>query len=328
MPRQPRLDIPDLLHHVIVRGIERRPIFKDDTDRRDFVDRLCLLLGKSGTRCYAWALIPNHVHLLLRPGEQGLSRFMRRLLTGYAVVFNRRHNRSGHLFQNRYKSILCEEDAYLQELVRYIHLNPLRARQCATLKELDSFSWSGHAELLGRRPNTGLAVDEVLQFFGRQQGAARKAYRSFIEDGLTMGKRPEFVGGGLLRSRQKGLNEEFQDSDERVLGSGAFVSGLRQDGHLEPQAFRQKVGLPILEEKIGAYFGLPHLRQRGRQNCLSQARAFFCYYAVRFQGYTGVEVGEYLGIGRPSVSRSVVRGESVVGGNEELCVVLEETLKQ
>ncbi|WP_224747076.1 transposase [Pelovirga terrestris] len=113
MPRQPRIDIPGLLQHVIVRGIERRNIFRNNTDRRDFVDRLSTLLIETDTDCYAWAMIPNHFHLLLKPKGCELKHFMRRLLTGYAVNFNKRHRRSGHLFQNRYKSIVCEEDTYL-----------------------------------------------------------------------------------------------------------------------------------------------------------------------------------------------------------------------
>jgi REP element-mobilizing transposase RayT len=127
MPRLARLDIAGLLQHVIVRGIERRDIFSDDIDRQNFVDRVITLLSETGVRCYAWAILSNHFHLLLKPTATPLASFMRRLLTGYAMSFNRRHTRSGHLFQNRYKSIVCEEEPYLLELVRYIHLNPLTA---------------------------------------------------------------------------------------------------------------------------------------------------------------------------------------------------------
>ena len=172
MPRQPRLDISGLLHHVIVRGIERGIIFCDDTDRRDFLYRFSSLLTETGTECLAWALIPNHFHLLLRPGETSLSSFMRRLLTGYAVTYNRRHERSGHLFQNRYKSIVCEEDVYLLELIRYIHLNPLRAKLVPDIEKLDSYLWCGHAELMGHRPATGLVPDTVLCLFGEKLGSS------------------------------------------------------------------------------------------------------------------------------------------------------------
>ena len=151
MPRLARLDIPGLLQHVIVRGIERRDIFNDDHDRQLFVARFAALLSETGVLCYAWALLSNHFHLLLMPTTTPLSLFMRRLLTGYAIYFNRRNKRSGHLFQNRYKSVVCEEEPYLLELIRYIHLNPLRAGMVASLEELDIYPWTGHAALLGHR---------------------------------------------------------------------------------------------------------------------------------------------------------------------------------
>src|SRR3989339_131546 len=107
MPRLARLDAPGVVHHVIIRGIERRKVFWDEKDRQDFVERLGDLLPKSGTTCYAWALLTNHAHFLFRTGQVELAEVMRRLLTGYAVRFNRRHRRHGHLFQNRYNSTVC-----------------------------------------------------------------------------------------------------------------------------------------------------------------------------------------------------------------------------
>lgn len=127
MPRQARLDAPGTLHHVMIRGIERSPIFKDDQDRLDFTSRMGMLAKETGTKILAWALMRNHVHLLFFSGSAGISKFIRRLLTGYALRYNRRHRRNGHLFQNRHKSIICEEGSYLLELVRTIHLNSLRA---------------------------------------------------------------------------------------------------------------------------------------------------------------------------------------------------------
>jgi REP element-mobilizing transposase RayT len=137
----------------MARGIERRELFRDKKDRKSFLDRLAIILEETKTQCYAWALIPNHFHLLLRTGPAPLSKVMRSLMTGYAVTFNKRHKRIGHLFQNRYKSIVCEEDAYLLELIRYIHLNPLRAGLVRDLKELDKYPWTGHSAMLGRRRN-------------------------------------------------------------------------------------------------------------------------------------------------------------------------------
>ena len=126
MPRSSRLDAPGVLHHVMGRGIERKEIFIDNKDRGDFITRLTTLADDGSMDIYAFALLPNHFHLLCKTKKRPLSSSMRKLLTGYAVRFNRRHKRHGHLFQNRYKSIVCQEDAYLLELVRYIHLNLLR----------------------------------------------------------------------------------------------------------------------------------------------------------------------------------------------------------
>jgi REP element-mobilizing transposase RayT len=330
MPRQPRLDISGLLHHVIVRGIERGIIFCDDTDRRDFLDRFSSLLTETGTECLAWALIPNHFHLLLRPGETSLSSFMRRLLTGYAVTYNRRHERSGHLFQNRYKSIVCEEDVYLLELIRYIHLNPLRAKLVPDIEKLDSYLWCGHAELMGRRPGTGLVQDTVLALFGEKLGNARRAYRQFIEDGI--GKHSELSGGGLRRSQELSpATDKFQDSDERVLGSGDFIKSLRQEGFLEPDK-TTKMTLSELQKVIEGHYKLAsqELFNRGRKNSVAEARNLFCYCGVQILRNSGAEVGCYLGVGPSSVTRSVRKGKQLLGAGADVKVkeFIEQMLKQ
>jgi len=134
----------------MIRGIQRRKIFNDDKDRENFIERLSILLPKTKTQCYAWSFMTNHAHFLFRSGTSGIPTLMQRLLTGYAVSYNRRHKRHGQLFQNRYKSIICQEDAYLQELIRHIHLNPLRAKIVADLKGLDSDAYCGHSALMGK----------------------------------------------------------------------------------------------------------------------------------------------------------------------------------
>ena len=134
-----RLDAPGVLHHVMIRGIERRKIFRSNKDRQDFVERLENLWPDMQIKCYAWVFIPNHAHFLFRTGIQPLSQLMRRLLTGYVIGFNHRHGRQGQLFQNRFKSIICQKETYLLELVRYIHLNPIRARMIQNLNKVKSF---------------------------------------------------------------------------------------------------------------------------------------------------------------------------------------------
>ena len=149
MPRGSRIDAVGAVHHIMVRGIERRKIFDGDADRDHFLHRMGEILLDTGTTCFAWSLMPNHFHLLFRTGNVPVSTVMRRLLTGYAVWFNRSRRRHGHLFQNRFKSVLCQEDSYLLELVRYIHLNPLRAGLVKSIPELDTYPYSGHGALMG-----------------------------------------------------------------------------------------------------------------------------------------------------------------------------------
>ena len=200
MPRKARIDAPGALHHVIVRGIERRKIFRSDYDLNNFLNRLSVLVPQTSIDCFAWAMLDNHVHVLLRTGTVPISTFMSRLLTGYAGWFNRKYKRHGQLFQNRYKSILCQEDPYLKELVRYIHLNPLRAGLVKDLKTLDGFPWCGHGVLMGKSDQPWQNLEYVYQLFSDRKKEARKKYRKFVEDGISEGKRPELTGGGLLRS--------------------------------------------------------------------------------------------------------------------------------
>src|SRR5712692_2485154 len=181
-------------------------------------------------------------HLLLRGGPHGLLPFMRRFLSGSALAYNRRHRRHGPLFQNRSKSIVCEEEGYFTELVRYIHLNPLRAKLVGTLEELDTYPWSGHAVVMGKVAHAWQARDSVLSWFGETTGRARRAYRHYVAEGLKQGRRPELVGGGLLRSRG-GWSEvvalrrqgQRELGDERVLGGEEFVATLLMEAEARGQ---------------------------------------------------------------------------------------------
>src|SRR5512146_3379281 len=200
MPRQARLDAPGTLHHVMGRGIDRAAIFEGDADRDDFVRRLAELCHEGAFVVYAWALMPNHFHLLVRTGATALGQSMKRLLTGYVVNFNRRQHRYGHLFQNRYKSIVCEDDPYLLELTRYIHLNPLRSNVVGRLADLRRYPWTGHAALMGRVARPWQDTATVLAYFSRRRRQAIERYEAFMAEGIPRGRRPELVGGGLIRS--------------------------------------------------------------------------------------------------------------------------------
>ena len=259
MPRGPRLDAPGTLHHVMARGIDRASIFRDDADRDDFLGRLGGLVISGAFTVYAWALLPNHFHLLVRSGNRPLARAMRSLLTGYAGAFNRRHKRHGHLFQNRYKSIVVEEDPYFLELIRYLHLNPLRAGVVASLRALDGYPYAGHAAILGTHPRPWQAAGEVLEHFGRNPARARTAYRDFVSAGSGQGRRPDLQGGGLVRSQGgweavKDLRRsgEVSASDPRILGSSPFVEAMLQGAEQRRGLARRRlVPLETLIDRLG-----------------------------------------------------------------------------
>jgi putative transposase len=317
MPRQARLDAPGTLHHIIGRGIERGKIFRGRSDREDFLNRVAVLYEEKAWIVYAWALLSNHFHLLVQTRNQPLSKSMRRLLTGYVVNFNRRHKRYGHLFQNRYKSILCEEDPYLLELTRYIHLNPLRAGMVKGMEELKWYPWSGHSAVMGGVKREWQAVDQVLSYFGKWKRKAIRDYERFVAEGASRGRRPEFVGGGLIRSsggwsavlslRRRGIPGV---SDQRILGSSDFVEELLTGVEARTRETLRISGkipeLGLLGKRVCAREGLgeDELRSGRRRRGISKARRLFCQLAVKKMGYAGAEVARYLGVTTSAVTRA------------------------
>jgi len=238
---------------------------------------------------------------------------MRRLLTGYAVVFNRKYGRAGHLFQNRYKSIVCEEEPYLLELVRYIHLNPLRAGLVANLDELDRYPWCGHGVLMGNHKLDGQAPEEILERFGKMVLRARRNYRQFMADGISLGRRGDLVGGGLRRSQCDRGCEEYESFDERILGSGSFVDRLKEEEQL-----RDKIGtrlsLSELIDRVCTVLKIEPERVKtpSKSRAPSEARGIISFLAVRDLGYKGKEVGRELHLGPTGVSIAVRRGEKAL----------------
>lgn len=307
----------------MIRGIEGIKIFRDDDDRKDFLSRLRDLTEKTKTRILAWALMDNHVHFLLFSGPKGISTFMRRLLTGYGIRFNRRHGRSGHLFQNRYKSIVCEEEPYLLELVRYIHLNPLRAKIVKNLGELDRFPWSGHSVLMGKQENQWQEKNYVLGRFGRERSKTIRAYRKFIKEGIAQGRRPELTGGGLIRSmggwsRVLALRKtgERAEHDVRVLGGGDFVAGILSEAEkgLKRQMRNRKDGDTVdgiiskrcKEAKIRE----EELKAGGKRREVTKVRGEIAYRLSRELGLSLAEIARQLGVGTSAIGMAIGRMET------------------
>jgi putative transposase len=328
MPRSARLDAPGVLHHIMIRGIEKRKIFRDDNDRENFLDRLENLLPATKTACFAWALIPNHAHFLFRTGAVPIATLMRRLLTGYAVYFNHRHKRSGQLFQNRYKSILCQEDTYLTELVRYIHLNPYRAGLVKSLEELNKYPYCGHSVLMKNRKRDWQDTGYVLSYFGKQPFSARKHYFTFVSEGAVQGRRAELAGGGLIRSlggwsaiTRKALKDGHIKSDERILGDSDFVDAIlsEADEKFERRYALKRSGYDPdkIAKRAASLCGveIDDIFSQSRQRVKVQARSLYCYWASRELGVSHTELARQLRISVPAVSYSVQRGESIVKAN-------------
>jgi putative transposase len=326
MPRQARLDVPGALHHIMVRGINKSTIFEDDKDRIKFLERLGQTVSDGDCSIYAWVLMSNHAHLLFKSGRDGITGVMRKLLTWYALYFNKRHGRTGHLFENRYKSILCDEDTYLLSLVRYIHLNPIRADIIQTLEQLDRYPWTGHRAVIGKVDYPWMDVAFVLSEFGSTRRKAKEAYWRFMREGLHQGKLSELTGGGLLRShggwsavlsmRRKKQREE---TDERILGSGDFVNAILKEA--EEKELRQlkikrsgrTLDTIIREECKKSGVSLAELKRGNRRRRVSEMRLTIARRGREELGLSGAEIARAVGVNTSSINRALALAE----GNRE-----------
>jgi putative transposase len=320
MPRQARLDVPGALHHIMVRGINKADIFDDDQDRTRFIERLGDTVAEGQCTVYAWALMSNHVHILFKSGKQGISSVMRKLLTWYAQYYNRRHKRTGHLFENRYKSILCDEDNYLLALVRYIHLNPLRAGIVKTIEELNRYPWSGHRTIIGKASYPWMDAEHVLTQFGNTRRKALHAYRVFMLEGVGQGKIKELTGGGLIRSQggwsqvlsmqRRGQKEDF---DERILGGGDFVHAILKEA--EENQLRQvkarragKTIQKIIEEECRKQgISTIELKGGGKRRRVSDTRALIAVRGRNELGLTAAAIARHVGVNTSAISRAIER---------------------
>lgn len=321
MPRNARLDVPGALHHIVARGTQD-PIFRTDADRMDCLTRLGAVLEETRTACLAWALMPDHLHLVLKSGDADVSTVMRRLLTGYAVGFNRRHRRKGSLFRKRFQSVVCQEETFLLPLVRTVHLHPLRSGLIEDLSRLDTYAWTGHSTLMGLVSNRWQDTRNVLKRFRGKAGSARWAYRAYVQEGLAGGRAPRLTGGGLVRSaggwtRVKVLRQldAVPPSDERILGDGPFVERtLRSAKEIEKKRRAERLSQSMTVEDLAAraarLYGLhpAAIWTGGKGRPLVEARSLMCFWAVRELGLAQSFLVRRLHLSAAAVSKSVRRG--------------------
>jgi len=184
MARKPRVEFPGAFYHVISRGNQRQDIFHDKSDRQAYLDRLEHYRNRYQVAVYAFVLMSNHIHLLIETQHTPLSKLMQGLQFTYTQYYNRKYSKVGHLFQGRYRAILCDRDAYLLELVRYLHLNPYRMKHRT---DPWRYPWSSHKAYMGYDCSVGIEKSLVLGQFGKTQGRARRAYLRFMREGMRIG---------------------------------------------------------------------------------------------------------------------------------------------
>jgi REP element-mobilizing transposase RayT len=259
MARKPRIHYPGAYYHVILRGNARQDIFFDDTDRYRFYLLLQEGTERFGHRIHAFCLMTNHVHLVVQVSDKPLSKIMQNLSFRYTRWVNWRQNRSGHLFQGRYKSVVVDGDEYLLELVRYTHLNPVRAGIAETPS---AYCWSSHAAYCGNETIPWLTTEFVLAEFAQKLATARKRYAAFVSEGAGEGHRPEFHGTG--------------SDDTRLLGDSSFVERVLSEAEESPMPDRMTP--ECLAELAAAHYRLADLQ--GRSHRHAEARAVCAWVAL------------------------------------------------
>ena len=284
MARRPRLFAPGLLYHVIARGNQRQPTFLDDADYRAYLRRMALYRDRYDVTLYAYCLMPNHVHLLARTGDAPLAKFMQGLQQSYTQRFNRVHGKVGHVFQGRYRAIVCDSDAYLLALVRYIHLNPVRA---GLARDPGTYLYSGHRTFVAGQTTALLDPRPVLRILG-----GPTAYARFMQEGAGEGHQPRF----------------YATWDQQVLGDRAFADQVnRRSG--EPAASRPRETLETAFSRLEAALGLTIevARSPDRRHNTARARGLLAFVLVRRRGYRLKDVAKLLGCDPATVSVTVGR---------------------
>jgi len=232
MARRPRIEIEGGLYHVIARGNARQDIFHSREDQLKFISLLEKAKQRLGFYVYAYCLMTNHLHLLIERRSETVGRIMQRVLTGYSQYYNKRYHKVGHLFQGRHKAILCESDPYLAKLVRYIHLNPVRAKMVATP---DEYEFSSHRAYLGIEPYGVVDVDPVLRRFGPLKRKAHLRYAAFMR--------------AATDERDDDVATFYAEGD--ILGSDEFVdAAIHRMGEVDKWASKHKDVTPFDAELL------------------------------------------------------------------------------
>ncbi|ACM19400.1 transposase, Y1_Tnp domain-containing [Geotalea daltonii FRC-32] len=275
MARKPRIHYPGAVYHVILRGNAGEPLFFKDRDRFRFYLHMQEVIERFRCRIHGFCCMTNHVHLILQVEEIPLSRIMQSLSLKYTRWINYTRRRTGHLFQGRYKAIMLDADAYLLELVRYVHLNPVRAgmTECP-----EGYRWSGHNAYLGKEMLPWLTTEWVLALFSGEINAAIQHYRQFLLDGIAEGRRNEFHSGTC---------------EGRILGDDCFADKALTRAN---QHWRREWQLDELIDAICRRYGIAakELKAPGKKRPFSEARAVAAVLVQESPHLTLTELGKVL----------------------------------
>lgn len=296
MPRKPRIEFDGAFYHVIARGNQKQKIFRQPADRQKYLQALSLYKARYRFRVYSYVLMDNHVHLLLETGAVPLSKVLQGINQSYTMYFNRTYGTVGHLFQGRCKAILCDRDNYLLALIKYIHLNPLRAKAAVTANK---FPWSSHHAYLGKSdPLNIVDVDTALRIFSERRTNAVKRYREFMAE-----------DGGINRG------DVYATIDQRIQGSEEFAAKIF-DEHVDVpcKKWRKEFSLDQIAHGVETVLELPsgELRSRSRTRPLTRGRALFSL-AAKDHGYKGVEIAEHLEKEPSSIAEYDMRRRELAG---------------
>jgi putative transposase len=278
MARKPRIEFKGAFYHVITRGNQRQKVFKDKDDFLKYLEILSNYKIRYKYFLYAFVLMNNHLHLLIETQEIPLSKILQGINQSYTTYFNRKYKTVGHLFQGRYKAILCDRDEYLLSLVKYIHSNPVRAK---IVKTPDEYQWSSHHSYTKRTDRvTMVDTDQVLRMFSEDKQRARKLYSAYISDSQIVKK-----------------EDVYNTIGQRILGSEEFLDRVmeRYDGKLKKEKREREYTLYEIAKGIEKIFGvtLKQIRERSRSENITLGRRLLNLVAKEY-GYKGKEIGQYI----------------------------------
>ena len=316
MARPLRIEYNGALYHITARGNERNPIYREEGDYQKFLDLLSELPQRYDIFIHGYILMGNHYHLLIETPKGNITKVMHYLNATYTGYFNKKYGRVGHLFQGRYKGLLIEKERYLLSVSRYIHLNPVRAGMSRRPEE---YRWSSYPEYIRRdKKNKWLTSDWILGQYSRDEAKARRLYKAFVDEGLTLRENP-------FKDLKEGLilgSENFIDEIKKKIGlkkhreipeSKRLIRSIKYEDVIRVVTKRFKTG----EQEI---------RETGKRDNLS--RKISLYLLRRLTDVSNEDIAGYFGIGYTAVSQAASRLKKEIKKDKGLKKIVQEMEKE